>query len=181
MLRSMIDYVKLSVSSTASRAIGGAILAVPFLIAAVFALAAIYMVLRNSYTDVTAAIILAVAFTVIGGVAAAIRASRLRREEELLEQRKAEAEQSVLATALLAVNPALILGAGRIAISLFRRAPVMTAALPIAAGFFLAMASARERRLTRTTAARPPQSDAARRGQAHAANPRAGNSRDLLH
>jgi hypothetical protein len=175
MLRSMIDYVKLSVSTTASRAIGGAILALPFSIAAVFALAAIYMALRNSYGDVTAAVILAVAFTVIGGVAAAVVAARNRREEQLLEQRKAEAEQSALATALLAVNPALVLGAGRVALSLFRRAPVLTAALPVAAGFFLAMVSARERRLARVAAARPPQPDAERRRR------QAGNSRDVLH
>jgi hypothetical protein len=176
MLRSMIDYVKLSVSNTASRAIGGAILALPFSIAFVFALAAIYMALRNSYGDITAAVILAVAFTVIGGVAAAVIAAKNRREEQLLEERKAEAQQSALTSGLLALNPALILGAGRVAITLFRRAPVLTAALPIAAGFFLAMASARERRLSRIAAERPPQPDGERRRQAQA-----GNSRGVLH
>lgn len=176
MLRSMIDYAKLSVSTTASRAMGGAILAVPFTIAAIFALAAIYMALRNSYGDITAAVILAVAFTLIGGVAAVIVASWIRHEERLLEESKAEAEQSALASALMAVNPALILGAGRVAFSLFRRAPVLTAALPVAAGFFLAMASARERRLAREAGARRPPPDAGRRGPAHS-----GNARDLLH
>jgi hypothetical protein len=176
MLRSMMDYVRLSVSTTANRAIGGAILAVPFTIAAIFALAAIYMALRNSYGDVTAAVILAVAFALIGGIAAAIIASRIREEERQLEESKAEAEQSALTSALLAVNPALILGAGRVAIGLFRRAPVLTAALPLAAGFVLAMASARERRLSREAAAARPRPNGAR-----GAPTQRGNSRDLLH
>jgi hypothetical protein len=178
MLRSMIDYLKLSVSTTASRAMGGIILAVPFTIAAAFALAAIYMALRNSYGDLTAAVILAIAFAVIGGITALVVSSWIRHEDQLLEEKKAEAEQSALSSALLAVNPALVLGAGRVAFSLFRRAPVLTAALPIAAGFFLAMASARERRLARANAVRPAQPDGARRTSSP---PRPGNSRDLLH
>jgi hypothetical protein len=175
MLRSMIDYVKLSASTVASRIVGGAIIVVPFIIAAVFALAAIYMALRNSYGDVTAAVIMAAAFAIIGGVAAMVVAARIRHQEQLLEETKAEAQQSAFSSALLAANPALILGAGRIAYGLFRRAPVLTAALPVAAGFFLAMASARERRKAAAGAM------AARGTTPDARRPRAGNSRDLLH
>jgi hypothetical protein len=184
MLRSIIDYVKLSASTTVSRMVGGAIIVVPFIIAALFALSAIYMALRNSYGDLTAAVILAVAFAIIGVIAAIVVVAWIRRQEILLEERKAEAQQTALASALLAVNPALVLGLGRVAFGLFRRAPVMTAALPIAAGFLFAMASARERR---KSAARSPvapgMSPASRRAQTEAqrAAARPGNARDLLH
>jgi hypothetical protein len=175
MLRSMIEYLKLSVSTTASRAMGGAILAVPFGIAAVFALMAIFLALRNSYGEVTAAVIMAIAFAVAGGIAWIAVNAWIRHEDRLLEESKAEAEQSAFSAALMAVNPALIIGAGRVAFGLFRRAPLLTAAVPLAAGFVLAMASARERRLARAAAV-PPKPGAAR-GQP----PRSGNSRDLLH
>lgn len=177
MLRSMIEYLKLSVSTTASRAMGGAILAVPFTIAGVFALIAIFMALRNSYGEITAAVVLAVAFTLVGGIAWLAVAAWIRHEDRLLEESKAEAEHSALSAALLAVNPALLIGAGRVAIGLFRRAPLLTAAVPLAAGFALAMASARERRLAREAAASRPVNRDAARGQP----PRPGNSRDLLH
>ena len=49
MLRSMLEYAKLSASTLAGRVVGGAIVVVPFIIAALFALAAIYMALANSY------------------------------------------------------------------------------------------------------------------------------------
>ncbi len=184
MLRSIIDYVKLSASTTVSRVVGGAIVVVPFIIAALWGLAAVYMALRNSYGDLTAAVILAVAFAIIGVIAAIVVVARIRHQEQLLEERKAEAQQTAFTSALLAVNPALMLGAGRIAVGLFRRAPVLTAAVPIAAGFFLAMASARERRKTaeRTNVAPGPIPTSRRaREEAQRAASRAGNSRDLLH
>jgi hypothetical protein len=184
MLRSIIDYVKLSASTTVSRMVGGAIVIVPFIIAALFALAAVYMALRNSYGDLTAAVILAVAFAIIGVIAAIIVFAWIRRQEMLLEERKAEAQQTAFTSALLAVNPALILGAGRVAFSLFRRAPVLTAALPLAAGFLLAMASARERRQAaqRAAGAAPGPIPRSRRAREEAQRTaRAGNSRDLVH
>ena len=184
MLRSIIDYVKLSASTTVSRMVGGAIVVVPFIIAAMFALAAVYMALRNSYGDVTAAMMLAGAFAIIGVIAAIAVLGWIRRQELLLEERKAQAQQTAFASALLAINPALVLGAGRIAFGLFRRAPVLMAAVPLAAGFFLAMASARERRMAAergNVAPRPsPTAGRAREHAQHSA-PRAANSRDVLH
>jgi len=184
MLRSIVDYVKLSASTTVSRVVGGAIVVVPFIIAGLWGLAAVYMALRNSYGDITAAVILAVAFAILGVIAAIVVVARIRRQEQLLEERKAEAQQTAFASALLAVNPALVLGAGRIAFGLFRRAPVMTAALPLAAGFFLAMASARERRKAAGPSnVAPSKGTTSRRAQEEAqrAAVRPGNSRDLLH
>lgn len=174
MLRSMIDYVKLSANTLAGRIVGGTIIVVPFLIAAIFALAAIYMSLRNSYGDVMAAVILAVAFSVIGLIAAIIVVARLKAQEAHLEELAAEARQTAFASAMLAVNPALVLGAGRIAFGLFRRAPVMTAVLPVAAGFLLAVASAHQRRRAREAAGVAPTTQGRN-------NRRPGNSRDLIH
>jgi len=189
MLRSIIDYVKLSASTTVSRMVGGGVIVIPFIIAAVFALAAIYMALRNSYGDVTAAVILAVAFAIIGVIAAIVVVGWIRRQELLLEQRKAEAQQTAFASALLAINPALVLGAGRIAFGLFRRAPVLTAAVPLAAGFLFAMAAARERRLAAERAdvgprAMPTTNRRAQdydQDQAHRTASRRANSHDPLH
>jgi hypothetical protein len=173
MLRSMIDYVKLSASTLAGRIVGGAIVVVPFIIAALFALAAIYMSLRNSYGDVMAAVILAVAFSVIGLIAAIVVVARIKAQEAHLEELAAEARQTAFTSALLAVNPALILGAGRIAFGLFRRAPVLTAVAPLAAGFLLAMASANQRRrAAREAGVVTPTPGPSRRP---------GNSRELIH
>jgi hypothetical protein len=180
MLRSMIEYVKLSASTLAGRIVGGTIVVVPFIIAALFALAAIYMTLRNSYGDVMAAVILAVAFAVIGLIAAIIVVARVRHQERVLEELAAEARQGAFASALLAVNPALVLGAGRIAYGLFRRAPVLTAVAPLAAGFLLAMASANQRR-------RAARREAAMASTLPAVTPtperrrRSGNSGELIH
>jgi DMSO reductase anchor subunit len=178
MLRSMIEYVKLSASTLAGRIVGGAIVVVPFLMAAIFGLAAIYMALRNSYGDVMAAVILAVAFALIGLIAAIVVVARIRAQEAHLEELRAEAKQGVFASALLAVNPALILGAGRIGLGLFRRAPVLMSIAPLAAGFALAMASANQRRRAREAGfATTPTGRAAERTR----QARAGNSRDLIH
>ena len=172
MLRSMLEYVKLSASTLAGRVVGGAIIVVPFIIAALFGLAAIYMALRNSYGDVMAAVILAVAFAVLGLIAAIVVVARIRHQEEQLEHLRAEAQQGAFTAALLAVNPALVLGAGRVAIGLFRRAPVLTAVAPLAAGFLLAMASAHQRRRARGAGVAPT---------TRPRNPRSGNSRELIH
>jgi hypothetical protein len=175
MLRSMLEYAKLSASTLAGRVVGGAIVVVPFIIAALFALAAIYMALANSYGSVMAAVIMAIAFAVIGLVAAIIVVARIRAQEQHLEELRAEAKQSAFASALLAVNPALILAAGRIGYGIFRRAPVLTAAAPLAAGFLLAMGSASQRRRAREAATAPVTPDRTRQ------QGRAGNSRDLIH
>jgi hypothetical protein len=181
MLRSMLDYAKLSASTLVGRIVGGAIIVVPFLIAASFALAAIYMALRNSYGDVMAAVMLAAAFAMIGLVAAIIVVARTRQQERHLEELRAEARQSAFTSALLAVNPALMLGAARIGYSLFRRAPVLTATLPLAAGFFLAMASADQRRRAREAAAGTPPATERERHQERERRARSGNSRELIH
>jgi DMSO reductase anchor subunit len=176
MLRSIVEYAKLSVSTVTSRVVGGAIIVVPFIVAALFGLAAIYMALRNSYGDVTAAVILAVAFAVVGVIAALVVMAWIKNQDRQLEERRAEAGQSAFTAALLAANPALILGVGRIGLGLFRRAPVLTAVAPLAAGFLLAMASAHQRRRASQAAAGAPtpQRATTRPG-------RAGNSRDLVH
>lgn len=171
MLRSMLDYAKLSVSTLAGRIVGGAIIVVPFMIAASFALAAIYMALRNSYGDVMAAVMLAVAFAVIGLVAAIIVVARIRQQERHLEELRADARQSALTSAFLAINPALMLGAARVGLGLFRRAPILTATLPLVAGFFLAMASADQRRRAKQTGG----------GSSPPRPPRSGNSREIIH
>jgi len=179
MLRSMIDYVKLSATTLAGRIVGGAIVVVPFIFAAIFALAAIYMALRNSYGDVMAAVILAVAFAAIGLVAAIIVIARIRAQEAHLEELRAEAKQGAFASALLAVNPALVLGAGRVAYGLFRRAPVLMSLAPLAAGFALAMANANQRRRAREGAfTTTPTGRAAERERRVRTT---GNSRDLVH
>ncbi len=176
MLRSMLEYAKLSANTLAGRIVGGAIVVVPFLFALGFGLAAIYIALANGYGSLWAAIILTIAFAAIGLIAAIIVVARIRSQERQLEELKAEAKQSAFANALLAVNPALILGAARIGYGLFRRAPVLTAVAPLAAGFLLAMASAHQRRQARESAAAPPSPQRTRERQA-----RSGNSRELLH
>lgn len=172
MLRSMLEYVKLSASSVAGRVVGGTIVVVPFLLAGVFALAAIYMVLRDSYGDIAAAVILAVVFALTGLIVAIVVNARMRQQQDRLDELRAQAGQSAATAALLAINPALILGAGRVAFGLFRRAPLLTTVTPLAVGFLLAMASAQQRRRARESAvSRVPRRDGVR----------AGNSRDLTH
>lgn len=173
MLRSIIEYVKLSTSDAIVRVVGGTIIVVPFIFAGSYGLSAIYMALRNSYGEVTAAVIMSVAFASVGVIAAIIVVAWIKNHERRLEETRAEAKQTAIASALLAANPALIWGAARLGMGLFRRAPVLTAVAPLAAGFLLAMASARERRLAREAAAPSPM----RNGRA--ARPTPGNARDL--
>jgi glucan phosphoethanolaminetransferase (alkaline phosphatase superfamily) len=173
MLRSVIDYVKLSASSITGRIVGGAIIVVPFIFAFFYTLSAIHTTLTNAYGEVWASLIMAGAFAVIGIIAAFVVMARIRHQEEMLEQTRAEVKQGAFSSALLAANPALLFGVGRIALGLFRRAPLITAAAPLAAGFLMAMAAARQRRRAAETAVRTAGRSERDR--------RAGNSRELLH
>ena len=175
MLRSIVEYAKLSASDMITKIVGGAIVVVPFIFAGSYGLSAIYMALRNSYGDVTAAVIMSVAFAAIGVIAAIVVIAWIKNNERRLEETRAEAKQSAFATALLAANPALIWGAARVGMGLFRRAPVLTAVAPLAAGFVLAMASARERRLERQAVSPTGPIRTTR------ARSRPGNARDLTH
>lgn len=138
MFSALTDYVKLSAASVTNRFAGTVAIVVPFLIAAAFGIAAIYIALSNMYTELTAAIILTVAFAVLGVIMIGVIAVQRRRQEALKEEALAQARRSLGASALMAANPAMLLGAGRVAFRLVRRAPLLTI-LPLAAGFIFAM------------------------------------------
>jgi hypothetical protein len=138
MFSALTDYVKLSAASVTNRLIGIVAIAVPFMIAATFCIAAIYIAISNAYTPLRAAIALAIAFAIIGLIVAGIIAVQRRRQEALKEEALMHARRSFGASALMAANPALLLGAGRIAYRIVRQAPLLTI-LPIAAGFIFAM------------------------------------------
>jgi hypothetical protein len=138
MFSALTDYVKLSAASVTTRITGMVAIAVPFMIAAGFGIAAIYIAISNSYSELTAAIVLAIAFIVIGLIVAGIIAAQRRRQEALKEEALMHARRSFGASALMATNPALLLGAGRVAFRVVRQAPLLTI-LPIAAGFIFAM------------------------------------------
>jgi hypothetical protein len=138
MIGSLIDYVKLSAASVTTRLTGTLAIAVPFLIAACFGIAAIYIAIGNAYDELTAAIALTIVFALIGVILAVVIAAQRRRQEHLKEQALLQARRSVAASALMAANPAMLLGAGRMAVGVMRRAPLLTI-LPIAAGFLFAL------------------------------------------
>ena len=138
MFASLIDYARLSAGSVTTRLVGGLAVAIPLLLAFGFGLAAIYIALANAYDALTAAIVLAVAFVIIALIAAGVMAAWRKRQEAKREEALARARSSAVASALLAANPALLLGAGRVAIGVVRRAPLLTI-LPLAAGFIYAM------------------------------------------
>jgi len=60
-----------------------------------------------------------------------------RRQEQKRQEALAQARRSVAASALMAANPAMLLGVGRMAVGVARRAPLLTI-LPLAAGFIYA-------------------------------------------
>lgn len=138
MISALTDYVKLSAASVTTRFTGIVAIAVPFMIAAAFGIAAIYIAISNAYTELTAAIVLTIAFIVLGLIIAGVTAAQRRRQEMLKEEALTHARRSFGASALMAANPALLLGAGRVAFRVMRHAPLLTI-LPIAAGFVFAM------------------------------------------
>lgn len=137
MISALTDYVKLSAASVTNRFIGIAAIAAPLIIAAGFALAAIYIAISNAYNPLTAAIFLSIAFTVLALIVAVIVAIQRRRQKALTEEALMHARSSFAGAALMA-NPVLLLGAGRVAFRLIRQAPLLTI-LPIAAGVIFAM------------------------------------------
>jgi hypothetical protein len=137
MFSALTDYVKLSAASVANRFVGMALIAIPFMLAAGFGLAAIHIAISNVYTPLTSAIFLTIAFSVIGLIVAAVVAIRRRRQQALADEALTHARSSLAATALMA-NPVLLLGAGRVAFRLIRQAPLLTI-LPIAAGVVFAI------------------------------------------
>jgi hypothetical protein len=146
MIGSLIDYVKLSASSVTMRLAGMVAIAVPFLIAASFGLAAIYIAIANAYNELTAAVSLAIAFAIIGLIMIGVMVAVRRRQEAARQEALTHARRSLAASAFLAANPAMLLGAGGTALRLVRRAPLLTI-LPLAAGFIFAItrSSSKER------------------------------------
>ncbi|WP_088347505.1 MULTISPECIES: hypothetical protein [Rhodomicrobium] len=138
MFGSLIDYVKLSAASATTRIISVLAVAVPLLIAASFGLAAIYIAISNRYDSLTAAISLAVAFVILAVIALIAVTIWRKKQEALRQEALMRARRTAAASALMAVNPALLLGAGRMAVGLARRAPLLIM-LPLAAGFIFAL------------------------------------------
>jgi uncharacterized membrane protein YidH (DUF202 family) len=138
MFGSLIDYAKLSANSVTTRLVAGLAIAAPLLFAFGFGLAAIFIALANAYGDLAATIILTIAFVIIAIIAAIVMAALRRRQEVKKEEALARVRNSTAMTALMAANPAFLLGAGRMAVGLVRRAPLLTI-LPIAAGFVYAV------------------------------------------
>src|SRR5262245_19283216 len=137
MFGSLIDYARLSAGSVTNRLATRLAIAVPGIVALGFAIAAIYIAIADRYNALTAAISLAIAFGVISLIVAGIMAAGEKRQERLREEALARARSGLVASALLAANPAMLLGAGRVALGVARRAPLLTI-LPLAAGFIYA-------------------------------------------
>lgn len=138
MFSALSDYVKLSIASVTTRLTGMAVIAVMLLVAAAFGIAAIYIAISNAYSELTAAIVLAIAFAVLGLIVAGIMAAQRKRQETQKQDALMHARRSFAASALMAANPALLFGAGRVAVRVVRHAPLLTI-LPLAAGFIFAM------------------------------------------
>lgn len=137
MFSSLFDYVKLSAASVTTRIISGLAVAVPFAIASSFGLAAVFIAISNRYDTLTAAVALAVVFSVIG-IAVAIGMTVWSKRQEALRQEALTQTRRSAVSALMVANPALLLGAGRVAFRLVRRAPLLIV-VPLAAGFIFAM------------------------------------------
>lgn len=135
---SLYDAAKLSASTVIVKTAGSIIIAIPFIISAGFGIGAIYIALAEAYDSLTAAIILTVAFLVIGLVTMLVVSLWARREQTKRNEAMADARRSAMAAFMLA-NPGLILGAGKTAVNILRKAPYL-AIIPVAAGFLLASA-----------------------------------------
>ena len=147
MFSALADYVKLSAASVTTRLTGMAAIGVTFMIAAAFGVAAIYIAISNAYSELTAAIVLTIAFTVLGLIVVGLIAAQRKRQETQKHEALMHARRSFGASALMAANPAMLLGAGRVAFRVVRQAPLLTI-LPLAAGFIFAM--------TRSSSAKVP-------------------------
>jgi predicted permease len=137
MFSSLYDYARLSASSVTTRLTARIAIAVPVIIAFGFAVAAIYITVADRYNALTAAISLAAAFAILALIIAGVMAAWEKRQQHRREEALARARSSIAASALLAANPALLLGVGRAAVGVARRAPLLTI-LPLAAGFIYA-------------------------------------------
>jgi phage-related minor tail protein len=137
MFGSLLEYARLSASSVTNRLVASLAIAVPCIIAFGFGVAAIYIALANRYSELTAAISLTVAFAIIALLIAGGMAMWQRRQEQKRQEALSRARNSVAASALMAANPAMLLGVGRMAVGVARRAPLLTI-LPLAAGFIYA-------------------------------------------
>lgn len=133
---SLYDAAKSSASAVIVKTVGGIVIAIPFLIAAGFGIGAIYIALANAYDSLTAAIILAVAFVVIGLIMIVVVNLWTKREQTKRDEAIADARRSAMSAFMLA-RPGLVLGVGKTAVNILRRAPYL-AILPVAAGFILA-------------------------------------------
>jgi phage-related minor tail protein len=133
MFGSLIEYARLSASSVTNRLVASLAIAVPCIFAFGFGIAAIYIALANRYSELTAAISLTIAFAIIALLVAGGMAMWQKRQEQKRQEALSRARNSVAASALMAANPAMLLGVGRMAVGVARRAPLLTI-LPLAAG-----------------------------------------------
>ncbi len=101
MFSALADYVKLNVASVTTRITGMVAMVVPFLIAATFGVAAIYIAISNHYSELTAAIALAIAFAVIGLIMVGVFAAQRRHQETLKQEALTQARRSFAASALM--------------------------------------------------------------------------------
>jgi phage-related minor tail protein len=137
MFGSLFEYARLSASSVTNRLVASLAIAVPCIFAFGFGIAAIYIALANRYSELTAAISLTIAFAIIALLVAGGMAMWQKRQEQKRQEALSRARNSVAASALMAANPAMLLGVGRMAVGVARRAPLLTI-LPLAAGFIYA-------------------------------------------
>ncbi|HWB46235.1 MAG TPA: hypothetical protein VG900_12400 [Hyphomicrobiaceae bacterium] len=110
MFRGLINDAKTAAGAVVSKYVMRASVAVPFIVAAGFAIAAITSMLITRYGTTTASWIVAGAFTVIGVIAAAI-VSMKEQEEEVADQKAEEADTGAVASEVAMQAPLALLGA----------------------------------------------------------------------
>jgi hypothetical protein len=110
MFRGLINDAKSAASSVILKYVARASVAIPFLIAAGFAVAAITVMLVNSYGHVTAYWIMAGGLAVIG-VVASLAVSVKEHGEEVADQQAEQADTSEMAAEVAKQAPLAMLGA----------------------------------------------------------------------
>lgn len=110
MFRGLINDAKSAVSSLVLKYVARASVAVPFVIALGFAIAALAAWLVNQYGYVTGYLLMAGGLAAVG-VIAALAVSFKEHEEEVADQAAEEADTSSVATEVAAQAPLALLGA----------------------------------------------------------------------
>lgn len=134
MLHSLVEHVKLNASAAISKVVGRIIIAVAFVIAAGFAVAAIAVWLAQSVGAIAAYAILAVAFAVIGIMAGAFFAIQARNQQRALRQSRAT-RAAVISS--LAANPVALASSVKGLQKAFGGRGPMAVLLLVAAGLLL--------------------------------------------